>query len=343
MSNTTSDCGVFMVGLDGPALAPEEKSLLAHPLVGGVVLFTRNYRDPKQLRGLTDEVRAVKRGLQIAVDQESAGVQRLREHFTALPAPASVGRLYDRDRDRALRVARAFGRVIAHELRDVGIDFSFAPVLDINTGKSGVIGERAFHSDPRVVTALGRAFIEGLHDVGMIAVGKHFPGHGSAVGDTHEQAVRDGRSFDAIAAADLRPFEALASAGLLDAAMLSHVIYSEADAVPASLSRYWLRDVLRGRLGFRGPAFSDDLGMAGCLDLDAAALKRALDAGCDIALVCNNRAMARDLMAGFADSEIEQYNAAAARRWDSARRTLQAAAREPFDYGQAVDLLKRHR
>ena len=335
--------GVFMIGLDGASLSSEERSLLAHPLVGGVVLFTRNYRDPKQLRGLADEVRAVDGSLQIAVDQESADVQRLREHFTALPKPAAIGHLYDRDREQGLRVARAFGRVVAHELRGVGVDFSFAPVLDLKTGKSGVIGERAFHADPRAVAALGRAFIEGLHDVGMMAVGKHFPGHGSAVGDTHDQVVRDGRGFDEIAASDLLPFKTLAAAGLLDAVMLSHVIYAAADAAPASLSSYWLRDVLRGQLGFRGLVFSDDLGMAGCAGLDAAALKRALDAGCDIALVCNDRGMARDLMAGFADREIEHYNSVAARHWSAARRALQDASRGMFDHGRDVSLLERRR
>jgi len=273
----------------------------------------------------------------------SAQVQRFVDGFTAWRAAAGGGRLYDGDRGRGLRVARAFGRVVAQELRGVGVDFSLAPVLDLNTGKSGVIGERAFHADPLAVAALGRAFIGGLHDAGMMAVGKHFPGHGSAAGDTHDQVVRDGRGFDEIAASDLLPFKTLAAAGLLDAVMLSHVVYTAADAAPASLSRYWLHDVLRGQLGFRGPVFSDDLGMAGCAGLDTAALKRALDAGCDIALVCNDRGMARDLMAGFADREIEHYNSSVARHWSAARRGLQDASRESFDHGRDVSLLERSR
>lgn len=336
-----ADAGVFMLGLDGLALTSEERELLAHPLACGVTLFARNYREPEQLRALCADVHALKPGLQIAVDQEGADVQRLREHFTALPQAAAVGRRYDRDRDHALAVARACGRVVAHELQGVGVDFSFAPVLDVHTGAGGVIGERAFHRDPGAVVALGGAFIEGLHDAGMIAVGKHFPGHGSALGDTHHRRVRDERSLDAIAALDLKPFEVLASRRLLDAVMLSHVIYVEADDRPASLSRYWLRDVLRGRLGFDGVAFTDDLGMSGSLSPDAAALKRALDAGCDVALVCNNRAMARQLMAGFDAADIERYGAAAARRWDSVRRARAAGAVEAFDYPEAVALLER--
>ncbi len=336
-----ADAGVFMLGLDGLAPTPEERELLAHPLVGGVVLFARNYREPEQLRALCDDVHALKPGLQIAVDQESADVQRLRAHFTALPQAAAVGRRYDRDRDEALAVARAFGRVVARELQGVGVDFSFAPVLDVHTGAGGVIGERAFHRDPHAIAALGGAFITGLHDAGMIAVAKHFPGHGSAAGDTHHRRVLDGRRLDAIAALDLKPFEMLASRRLLDAVMLSHVVYAEADDRPASLSRYWLRDVLRGRMGFGGVAFTDDLGMSGSLSPDAAALKRALDAGCDVALVCNNRAMARRLMAGFDDAEAERYGAAAARRWDSVRRARAAAVGQAFDYAQAVALLER--
>ena len=335
-----ADAGVFLLGLDGLVLTSEERELLAHPLVGGVTLFARNYREPGQLRALCDDVHMLKPGLQIAVDQESADVQRLRKHFTALPQAAAVGRRYDRDRDEALAVARACGHVVARELQGVGVDFSFAPVLDVDTGDSSAIGGRAFHRDPHAVAALGGAFIDGLHDAGMIAVGKHFPGHGSALGDTHHRRVLDTRSLDAIAALDLKPFEMLASRRLLDAVMLAHVVYTEADDRPASLSRYWLRDVLRGRLGFGGVAFTDDLAMSGSLHPDAAALKRALDAGCDVALVCNNRALARELMAGFGDDEIERYNAAAARRWDSVRRTLAAAETEPFEYPRAVALLE---
>ena len=336
-----ADAGVFMLGIDGLALTAEERELLSHPLVGGVVLFSRNYREPAQLRALCDDVHALQPRLQIAVDQESADVQRLCEHFTALPQAAAVGRRYDRDRDEALAVARACGRVVARELQDVGVDFSFAPVLDVDTGASGVIGARAFHRDPHAVAALGGAFIEGLHDAGMVAVGKHFPGHGSAFGDTHDRRVLDERSFDAIAALDLQPFETLAARRLLDAVMLSHVVYSAVADEPASLSRYWLRDVLRGRLGFGGVAFTDDLAMDGSLSPDAAALKRALDAGCDVALVCNNRAMARQLMAGFDDAEVERYGATAARRWASVRSARAADAGEAFDYSRAVALLER--
>lgn len=279
--------GPVLIGLEGIGIKPEETAWLRHPAVGGVVLFTRNYRDPAQLTALTAEIaRAAGRDLLICVDHEGGRVQRFRDGFTRLPPLAVLGRMYSESEDKALDFAYRHGRVMATELLLCGVDLSFAPVLDLGD-RSVVIGDRAFAPDPEVITALAKAYIGGMHDAGMAATGKHFPGHGSVEADSHTDDVMDPRPFEAIEAADLKPFAALG--GLLDAVMMAHVLYPAADEKPAGYSPFWIQNVLRGKLAFRGTVFSDDLGMyaakvAGGL---AERVSDSLQAGCDAVLVCH--------------------------------------------------------
>ena len=279
-----------MTGIAGPELDEVERDVLRHPGVGGVILFSRNYRSPGQLRRLCDSIHAVKEPpLLVAVDHEGGRVQRFRQGFTALPAAARYGTLHDRNPEIGRRIARAGGWVTAVELRAGGVDFSFAPVLDLGRNASTAIGDRAFHHDPDVVTVLARAFLAGMRDAGMGGVGKHFPGHGSVAADSHHALPVDGRSWDDIRLSDLVPFERLCASDLAGV-MPAHVVFECLDARPAGFSGRWIEDVLRGELGFRGIVFSDDLDMAAAATggdhLDRALA--ALDAGCDMVLVCND-------------------------------------------------------
>ena len=279
-----------MTGIAGPELDAVERDVLRHPGVGGVILFSRNYRSPGQLRRLCDSIHAVKEPpLLVAVDHEGGRVQRFREGFTALPAAAQYGILHDRNPEIGQRVARAGGWVMAVELRAGGVDFSFAPVLDLGRSENTAIGDRAFHHDPDVVTVLARAFLAGMRDAGMGGVGKHFPGHGSVAVDSHHALPVDDRSWDDIRLSDLVPFERLCASDLAGV-MPAHVVFECLDARPAGFSGRWIEDVLRGELGFRGIVFSDDLDMAAAATggdhLDRALA--ALDAGCDMVLVCND-------------------------------------------------------
>ena len=241
-----------MLDVEGLELAAADRERLAHPLVGGVILFTRNYADPAQLAALTASIRAMRDpALLVAVDHEGGRVQRFRAGFTAIPPMRLLGETWDRDVAQAARDAEALGRTIAGELRPRGIDFSFTPVLDLDFGSSGVIGDRAFHRNPNAVAHLASALRRGLNAGGMAAVGKHFPGHGFVAADSHTDVPVDGRPMTAIAADDLVPFGALVHAGL-EAIMPAHVIYPEVDDKPAGYSRVWLQEILRGRLGFDG-------------------------------------------------------------------------------------------
>jgi len=286
--------GPLMLGLQGCELSAEERELLRHPLVGGVILFTRNYHDPQQLRALTQAIGELRQPrLLVTVDQEGGRVQRFREGFTRLPPVRRLGAIYDRDRRRGLWLARLSGWLMAIELRACGVDSSFAPVLDLDRGLSTVIGERAFHFDPQAVAALAGAYVIGMGRAGMEATGKHFPGHGSVRADSHCELPEDPRELAAISAQDLQPFAELARRGIA-AIMAAHVRYPQVAAEPASFSPTWLREVLRHRLGFQGLVLSDDLDMlaaagAGTAEERAAA---ALRAGCDLVLACNDRAAA---------------------------------------------------
>ena len=279
-----------MVGIAGPDLDQAEREVLRHPCVGGVVLFARNYRTREQLRALCDAIHSLRRPpLLIAVDHEGGRVQRFRDGFTALPAAAQYGKLHDRNREAGCRAARAGGWVMAIELRAAGVDFSFAPVLDLGRGLSTVIGDRAFHHEPDVVTVLARAFLAGMRDAGVGGTGKHFPGHGGVAADSHVALPIDGRSYEDVRSSDLVPFEHL-GASELAGIMPAHVVFECLDDRPAGYSRRWIGDVLRGELGFQGVVFSDDLDMAAAAvgDGHADRARAALEAGCDMVLVCND-------------------------------------------------------
>ncbi len=289
LSPTPLARGPLMVDVGGLSLTAEDREVLAHPLVGSAILFSRNVDTPEQIAALTAEMRAVRPELWIAVDQEGGRVQRFREGFTRLPPMRSFGHQYDQDPAAAIAAARHCGELMAREVRGVGVDFSFAPVLDLDMGVSGVIGDRAFHTRPEPAIALVRAFMQGMKAAGMMTIGKHFPGHGSVAADSHLALPVDDRSWADIEAYDLRPFAALA--GELDGIMPAHVVYPQVDPLPAGFSEFWLKTVLREQLGFKGLIFSDDLCMEGAVGVGPMQerVDVALAAGCDVVLVCNNR------------------------------------------------------
>lgn len=276
--------GPLVVDVAGTKLTPVERERLAHPQVGGVILFSRNYRDPAQLTALCAEIHAIKTPrLLIAIDHEGGRVQRCREGFTRLPAMRQMGEWWERDPVAATTGVRDIGYTLASELLACGVDFSFTPVLDLDWGRSTVIGDRAFHGDPHVVIELAGSLIAGLREAGMACCGKHFPGHGWVAADSHVAIPVDERSLDDMAA-DLMPFRALK----LDALMPAHVIYPQVDSRPAGFSPVWI-GMLRDEFGFDGVIFSDDLSMEGASVVGGIVerVQAAWDAGCDMLLVCN--------------------------------------------------------
>jgi beta-N-acetylhexosaminidase len=303
MSTLTLPRGPVMADVAGFCLSDDEKQRLRHPLVGGVILFRRNFDSVAQLKALTAELRALRQPeLLIAVDHEGGRVQRFLAGFTRLPPMRALGELWDAQGQAvAEATAEETGYVLAAELRACGIDLSFTPVLDLDWQHCAVIGNRGFHGDPAVVTALASALQRGLARGGMGSCGKHFPGHGFVDGDTHVAMPQDLRSLDEIRAADLQPFAALAASGM-KAVMPAHVIYPQVDNTSAGFSRVWLQGILRGELGFDGTIFSDDLtmeGAAGAGDI-VARTERAFAAGCDMALVCKRPDLVDDLLARLA-------------------------------------------
>ncbi len=284
--------GPVMVDIAGTELSQEDKDILAHPLVGGVILFRRNYHDPEQLANLTRQIRCVRTPyLLIAVDQEGGRVQRFVEHFIQLPSLQALGEAYHLDQATGLRLVANAAKVMAYELLACGVDFSFAPVLDIKTQQSTVIGQlqRSFDADPQVVTILAATYIEAMNQVGMQATGKHFPGHGSVAGDSHSDILQDSRLLADIENNDLISFVSLLPQ--LSAVMVAHVVFSIVDEQPAGFSQYWVQTYLRDKLKFDGMVFTDALDMksASVYDKFSERVTAALAAGCDMALVCNNR------------------------------------------------------
>ena len=279
--------GSLMLDVQGTWLAAEDRQILRQPEVAGLIIFARNIEHPRQVRELAESIRAVRPDILLAVDQEGGRVQRLRQGFVRLPAMRSLA-----GQANAPELAEHCGWLMATEVLAVGLDISFAPVLDLDHQRSVVVGTRAFESDPRQAAELAGAFIRGLRAAGMAATGKHFPGHGWAEADSHVAIPTDERSLEQIRASDLVPFVSLL--GQLAAVMPAHVIYPQVDANPAGFSRRWLQDILRGELGFKGVIFSDDLSMAGAHVVGDAAqrIEAALRAGCDMGLVCNDRGAA---------------------------------------------------
>ncbi len=293
--------GPVMLDVVGKSLTAEDEKRLRHPLVGGVILFARNYESPRQLAELTASIRAVRTPpLLISVDHEGGRVQRFRDGFTKIPPMRELGKLWDAHPKRAKHLAEQTGWVLAAELRAQGVDFSFAPVLDVDYGSSGVIGDRAFHAEPQAIAELAHSLMVGMRKAGMATVGKHFPGHGFVRADSHLEIPVDERDFADIEMCDLIPFRQMVDFGLT-AVMPAHVIYPKVDPRPAGFSKVWLKDILRGELGFEGCIFSDDLSMEGATVAGGIVQRAeaALNAGCDMVLVCNKPESADELLDGL--------------------------------------------
>jgi beta-N-acetylhexosaminidase len=290
----------LIIDIEGHHLSDVDRRRLAHPLVGGMILFGRNWHSRAQLTALCADIKSIRADLLIAVDHEGGRVQRFRtDGFTHLPSMRAIGELWGQDDKgqpgsgvlKACEAATSTGFVLASELRACGVDFSFTPVLDLDHGQSGVIGDRAFARDPRVVSLLARSLMQGLLQAGMGNCGKHFPGHGAVKADSHTDIPVDKRSLKTLLSDDAAPYPWLGS--VLSSVMPAHVIYSRVDARPAGFSKRWLQDILRGQMGFQGAVFSDDLSMVGARQMEGQSLsytqavRAALDAGCDLALLCN--------------------------------------------------------
>ena len=354
----------LIIDVAGTQLTDTDRRRLAHPLVGGMILFARNWDNRAQLLELTAAIKAVRDDLLICVDHEGGRVQRFRtDGFTHLPPMRALGELWMNDGKagqgsgalRAMDAATAAGYVLGAELRACGVDFSFTPVLDLDWGESGVIGDRAFARDPRVVAMLARALMQGLLQAGMANCGKHFPGHGFAAADSHVAMPVDERSLAAILADDAAPYPWLAQ--VLTSVMPAHIVYPEVDSRPAGFSARWLQDILRGQLGFDGVIFSDDLSMEGARVIDGApvsytaAALAALHAGCDAVLLCNQSVgdgqPVDALLAGLAAAQTAgrwQPSASSAQRMARLRPTAPAAQdwaalQHDARYQQALRLL----
>ncbi len=293
--------GPVMLDLAGKEISAEERERLRHPLVGGVILFTRNYESPEQITHLVEQIHHAKGSrLLVGVDHEGGRVQRFRQGFTHIPPARMVGKVFDHNHKKGRQLAETFGWLMASELRAVGVDFSFAPVLDLDREVSTVIGDRSFHRVPEHLSELAHAFMVGMNHAGMAATGKHFPGHGGVEADSHIAIPVDERDYNDLYAQDIQPFKRMIKHGLA-AIMPAHVIYPKVDPQPAGFSRFWLQEVLRKRLGFQGVIFSDDLSMEGAT-VAGGFVERgeaALAAGCDMILVCNNPDAASQVLDGL--------------------------------------------
>jgi beta-N-acetylhexosaminidase len=281
--------GPVMLDVEGLTLTEEDRMLLRHPLVGGVIYFARNFESSAQITQLSADIRCERPGILIAVDQEGGRVQRFKQGFTRLPAMQNFLPLYKQAPLPTLALVKDCGWLMAAELLAVGVDFSFAPVLDTDDQRCEVIADRSFSPNPKEVALLAAAFMDGMAEAGMATTGKHFPGHGSVVGDSHQLLPQDDRAFKAIAAHDLIPFAALSHK--LQAIMPAHIVFSQIDSKPVGFSSHWLKRILRQELGFKGLIFSDDLSMEGAAFAGSYGQRAlaALQAGCNMVLVCNNR------------------------------------------------------
>jgi len=256
--NMNENC--LIIDLEGLQLTHTEREMLLHPAISGIILFSRNYYDREQLKELIKSIKNIRKNLLVAVDQEGGRVQRFRNGFTTLPAFVAFGDLYDKRPKLALGEVEKYAAISAKELREVGVDINLSPILDLKWGISSVIGDRSFHANPKVVAELSGQYIKTLHQHNVIAVAKHFPGHGGVKPDSHLEKVVDDRGRQVILENDLYPFEQAIESGIT-AIMIAHVIYSQFDNMPATFSKFWIKDVLRGQLGFKGTVFSDDLNM----------------------------------------------------------------------------------
>lgn len=295
--------GPVMMDLAGTEITAAEREMMQHPNTGGVILFTRNFKSIEQIEKLVSDIHALRKpSLLVAVDHEGGRVQRFHQGFTRLPAMSSLGKVYHQDKSRAKILAEKTGWLMAAECLSIGIDFSFAPVLDLGHGVSGVIGDRAFDSSPDVIAVLAHEFMRGMKRAGMAATGKHFPGHGSVKEDSHVAHPVDRRKFADIMMEDIIPFERMIDYGLA-AIMPAHVVYPEVDDKAAGYSRHWLQDILRKKLGFQGVIFSDDLSMEAAAPVGdyLERAQMALAAGCDMVLVCNHTAEAQQVIKGLGD------------------------------------------
>ena len=319
--------GPLMIDLRGPEIDADERSWLQSPAVGGVILFTRNFRDLKQLSELVAGIHAARNPpLLVAVDHEGGRVQRFRRPFTELPPMRALGHLHDRNPQEALAAARAFGWLMASELRALNVDLSFAPVVDLDLGMAEVIGDRALHPRPAVVSALSAEFCAGANAAGMAMTAKHFPTHGGARADSHTALAADYRELDQLTD-DLDPYRHLIANGL-ESVMVGHVIFPSVDPLPASLSAFWMREQLRDRLGFDGAVLSDDMSMAGA-DVGGDCrqrILRSLEAGCDMVLLCNAPGEIPGAIEALADyynpaseSRLARLRGGAQRTWNELR------------------------
>lgn len=315
--------GPLMLDIEGLELTPEDVELLNHPLVGGLIYFARNFADRSQILALSQSVAEIRPDLLIAVDQEGGRVQRFKNGYTSFPPMAALGKCFTENQSQGRQLLKDAGWLLGAEVIASGVDFSFAPVLDLDHNHCAVIADRSFSNDPEIATEAAAIFISGLHEAGMAVTGKHFPGHGGVSGDSHLETPVDSRSFDSLKNRDLIPFSRLLPQ--LDALMPAHIIFPEVDDQCVGFSSTWLQQILRAEMGFDGVIFSDDLSMKGA-DVAggyAAKAKVALNAGCDMVLVCNNRAGALETLSYLegADHPISpRLSAMKARRswsWDA--------------------------